>query len=263
MKWYMWCGWGAGMTDIDAGKGPTHRVPYGDGQLPFLWRRDLESNCRRRARICVHPNGLVEVQTPSDVTLVEAKRALLKRAHWVTRHLREIEARRADLLAREYVSGETHFYLGRRHPLKIIPGDRKPEVKLLRGKLCVTTPDTSEATIKRALEEWYREHARALFARRLEAVADRLAWVRKTPPCAIRNMKTQWGSCSPSGTILLNPYLVKTPVRCIDYVILHELCHIKEHNHGVRFYQLLTTAMPDWKRIKGNLDAMSEMYLNI
>ena len=74
-------------------------------------------------------------------------------------------------------------------------------------------------------------------------------------------MKTQWGSCSPSGAILLNPHLIKTPTRCIDYVILHELCHLKEHNHSRAFYRLITHAMPDWERVKADLDRLSELYL--
>jgi predicted metal-dependent hydrolase len=75
-------------------------------------------------------------------------------------------------------------------------------------------------------------------------------------------MKKQWGSCSPRGNILLNPHLVKAPRECIDYVILHELCHLKEHNHSPEFYRLLNQLMPDWKQIKAKLDGMAELLLN-
>ncbi|MCP1728442.1 putative metal-dependent hydrolase [Natronospira proteinivora] len=251
------------MTDIGTRQEPTHSVPYGEGELRFFWRRgDKRPNDGRRARIHVHPDGLVEVETPPDTSLVETKQALLKRARWVTRHLQEIQARRHDALAREYVSGETLFYLGRRHPLKLIQAEGATRVKLLRGQLRVSTPDTSRKAVKAALEQWYREHAKAVFARRLETIAERLPWVSEAPPWTIRAMKTQWGSCSRTGSILLNPHLVKTPIRCIDYVILHELCHLKEHNHSGRFYQLLDIAMPDWREIKDRLDGMSELYLS-
>lgn len=72
----------------------------------------------------------------------------------------------------------------------------------------------------------------------------------------------RWGSCSPSGTIILNLQLVKTPTRCIDYVIIHELCHLKEHNHSRAFYCLMCRAMPHWERLKAELDGLSELYLN-
>lgn len=75
-------------------------------------------------------------------------------------------------------------------------------------------------------------------------------------------MKAQWGSCSPGGSFLLNPHLVKVPAECIDYVILHELCHLEEHNHSQRFYDLLGYAMPRWKAVKHRLDGMSELLLN-
>jgi predicted metal-dependent hydrolase len=70
------------------------------------------------------------------------------------------------------------------------------------------------------------------------------------------------GSCSPKGLLTLNLYLVKAPVQCIDYVILHELCHLAEHNHSARFYQLMTQVMPDWKKTKTQLDGMANRYLN-
>jgi len=74
--------------------------------------------------------------------------------------------------------------------------------------------------------------------------------------------QTQWGSCSPTGQITLNPHLVKAPRNCIDYVLLHELCRIAEHNHSERFYRLLYGVMPQWEKIKERLDSMAYFYLN-
>ena len=75
-------------------------------------------------------------------------------------------------------------------------------------------------------------------------------------------MKTQWGSCSPTGKLTLNPWLVKAPRDCIDYVILHELCHLKEHNHSPRFFKLLDRHMPAWRQRKARLDELAEIILN-
>ena len=251
------------MTDIAPTKKPTHSVVYGDKDLPFLWRQRGELAAQaRKARIHVHPNGLVEVETPEGVPLAEAKQALLKRAGWVCRHLKDIQARRAEVLERQYVSGETVFYLGRRYQLKVVQSGQPAEAKLLGGRLTVMTPDKHPEAIKAALVCWYRVRAHEVFARRLAVVADRLPWVSGLPDWSVRDMKTQWGSCSPSGAILLNPHLVKTPTRCIDYVILHELCHLQEHNHSQRFYKLMGRAMPDWEAVKARLDGLSDLYLN-
>ena len=74
-------------------------------------------------------------------------------------------------------------------------------------------------------------------------------------------MKRYWGSCSPRGSITLNPALIKAPVHCVEYVLLHELCHLSEHNHSPRFYGLLDRHMPGWREAKEELDGLSEMLL--
>lgn len=101
-----------------------------------------------------------------------------------------------------------------------------------------------------------------VFQRRLTHVEERLLWLKERPDWRLLEMKTQRGSCSPRGDVLLNPHLVKAPTECIDYVILHELCHLKEHNHSQRFHDLLRYAMPRWEAVKHRLDGMSEMLLN-
>ena len=251
------------MTDI-ATLESTHSVQYGGRRLAFLWRQRTKRPATgvRKARIHVHPNGLVEVETPPETTLSEAKQALLKRAQWVSRHLREIEARRADILERDYVSGETVFYLGRRYMLKVNECSQPEPVKLLRGKVCIGLASPSKQTVKAALDSWYQNRAKIVFRRRIEAVTGRLSWIKEVPALSVRPMTTQWGSCSPSGRIALNPHLIKTPTRCIDYVLIHELCHLKEHNHSAQFYRLLGRTMPDWEKVKASLDGMSELYLN-
>lgn len=97
---------------------------------------------------------------------------------------------------------------------------------------------------------------------RLEAMLSQTLWVVDKPPLRILTMQTQWGSCSPKGRLTLNPHLVKAPGACIDYVILHELCHIAEHNHSEQFYKLLKQVMPNWESVKERLDRMANLLLN-
>lgn len=93
-------------------------------------------------------------------------------------------------------------------------------------------------------------------------MAGEIIWLGETPPVKLLAMRVQWGSCSPSGVVMLNPNLVKAPSECIDYVILHEVCHLKVHNHSQRYYRLLTELMPDWERRKARLDGLAECLLN-
>ena len=104
---------------------------------------------------------------------------------------------------------------------------------------------------------------RDVFERRLREEASQVAWASgNLPDMKLLAMKKQWESCSQKGRIHLNPQLVKAPRECIDYVILHELCHLKEHNHSPRFYGLLDRNMPDWRERKAKLDGMAELLLN-
>lgn len=146
--------------------------------------------------------------------------------------------------------------------LKVIQApDATQSVKLLRGKIEVSVRQYSPEKVKQLLDEWYKTRAKEVFAKRLDAVLEKALWVESRPEFRVLTMQTQWGSCSPAGRLTLNPHLVKTPNACIDYVILHELCHLAEHNHSKRFYILLGQVMPDWERIKMRLDGLAHRVL--
>ena len=116
--------------------------------------------------------------------------------------------------------------------------------------------------VKILLRDWYREHAAAYFQKRLAALQHNIAWLDSIPAFRLQAMQKQWGSCSPAGVLLLNPHLIKAPARCVDYVLLHEICHLREHNHGKTFYALLESLLPDWQCVKDKLDNMAEILLN-
>ncbi|KAF1077462.1 M48 family metallopeptidase [Halodesulfovibrio sp. MK-HDV] len=242
-----------------------HRIAYGDTeftyQLCFVASKQVDKH--RKILVHVHPNGLVQVDAPEGANLSEINTAVRKRARWVIEHLEAIAKRNKHILPREYVSGETVFYLGRRYVLKVLRNDDKPTVKLKRGQLVVegTGLDTADA-VKKLLKKWYRTRAAEVFKRRLTMVVDKCIWCKQEPEWKLLTMKRQWGSCSPSGTLSLNPHLVKAPTECIDYVLLHELCHLQEHNHSPRFYNLLSRQMPHWQSVKTRLDGMAELILN-
>ena len=138
-----------------------------------------------------------------------------------------------------------------------IDPDSKPQIKMLRGRLEVTVRQRSPEKIRELLHQWYKVRARDVFERRLMALLPKLLWLTEPPTLRLQTMQTQWGSCSTKGTITLNPQLVKAPRDCIDYVILHECCHLVEHNHSERFYRLIGQVMPEWESIKLRLDGLA------
>ena len=217
---------------------------------------------QEKIAIHIHPDGSVQVDAPPHTELTEVKRAVSRRSRWICSHLERIKKQNAFVLPREYISGESHFYLGRRYVLKVKKNKQLQQVRLKQGQLQVSAPVTSSVVVKDLLWGWYRDHANASFARRLVAISDRLSWVKQAPDWKLIQMKKQWGSCTPKGTLNLNPHLVKAPARCIDYVLLHELCHLRFHNHSPQFYRLLSKHMSDWQSAKGQLDGMAELLLN-
>lgn len=92
-------------------------------------------------------------------------------------------------------------------------------------------------------------------------MAGRLPWVRRVPTVAIRQMKSRWGSCSPAGRLTLNPVLIRAPREAVDYVIIHELCHLRHHNHSRAFYTLLGRYVSEWEGIKRRLDDAADTLL--
>ncbi|MCV6603051.1 MAG: M48 family metallopeptidase, partial [Cohaesibacter sp.] len=215
-----------------------------------------------KVRIHVHPNGDVEVETPSDKSLADIKKAIYKRANWISNRLDEALAVRENVLPREYVSGETHFYLGRRYQLKITEtSERHSSVKLKGGLLNIELPIADKSAVKRRLNAWYKERAKSYLGNRVVDVSTTIPWVKRDLNIKFVKMQKQWGSCSPTGVINLNPWLIRAPRDCIDYVIIHEVCHLVEHNHSKHFYDLLDSQLPNWKHTKARLDGMAELIL--
>lgn len=117
-------------------------------------------------------------------------------------------------------------------------------------------------TAKSLVCDWYREKAIHYFRKAIKAEQNILNLLKVNPPkIKIRQMKSRWGSCSKSGTISLNPELMKAPPSCIRYVLIHELCHLKEHSHNASFYDLLNKFLPEWKQEKQKLNLMADYRL--
>jgi len=216
---------------------------------------------RQATRLSIHvePNGEVLVDAPLGVTQASVLAGVKKRVRWISQHVAEAKARRVHLLPRDYVSGESLMYLGRRYRLRVVHDSASPAQARMRGGFIeVTTPQAGPAPVRDVLDAWYRERAREVLHARLAEVASGLRWIRMLPPMRMQFMRSQWGSCSPAGRITMNPWLVKAPRQCIDYVLLHELCHLAHHNHSPRFYRALDRQMPGWRVIKQRLDDMAE-----
>lgn len=235
-------------------------IVYGDDRINF--ERVQRKSDTQQVLIKVYPDCRVQAFAPKNATNDEVLAAVQKRGRWIYKKLCVFREQQADITPRKYISGESHYYLGKQHVLKVIEASNGPQkVRLLRGKLEVVVRNNSPEKVNQLLSDWYRTRANEVFLRRITVLLGKTLWVTEAPLLRVQIMQTQWGSCSPTGRLTLNPHLVKTPIDCIDYVILHELCHIAEHNHSERFYRLMYQVMPEWEKTKGRLDRTASMVL--
>lgn len=232
---------------------PKHHIQYGDTTIEF----DLEYSNRKSLGITVHPDTTVLVKAPENTEYSKIKSKVQKRGRWILKQKDHFESFLPNTPERKYVSGETHLYLGKQYRLKLF--EEEPErVKMVRGYIQVFTKDkTNKERIKGLLTQWYRNHFEKKIKDHLEENLEQFQQYNlEKPEIQIRKMKNRWGSCTPKGKLIINPEIIKAPSRCIDYVIIHELCHLIHPTHSKDFYALQTKMMPDWKKWKFRLDEM-------
>ncbi|MCA0402697.1 MAG: M48 family metallopeptidase [Proteobacteria bacterium] len=236
-------------------------ITFGIDKIPFELRpKSQESN---RITIKVKPDCQVIVFAPPSATHDEIIVAVNKRAKWVYNKLRIFRSQQEYITPRQYISGESYYYLGKKYVLKVIDDSKaKPQVKLVRGQLQIIASRNIEHR-RQLLADWYKQKAFEAFSKRLDQLLLTVPWIKESPSINLRAMRSRWGSCAVNGKITLNTHLIKAPIACIDYVILHELCHHSEHNHSDKFYRLLNQVSPNWKQVKQYLDKAANLYLMI
>ena len=209
---------------------------------------------RKTLGIKVYPDTSVKVFAPIDTDLPIIEQHLKAKRKWIEKQQRSFRSYLPATPARQYIGGESFLYLGKQYMLKIEPSTAE-EVKLYQGRLVVKTLNPEATHIKKLLQQWYIARATILFNKLFEEqfyLFKRFGLEK--PVLQIKKMEKRWGSCTPQQKIILNPELIKAPVACINYVILHELCHLVHHNHSKAFYQLLENFMPDWQKYKQLLE---------
>jgi predicted metal-dependent hydrolase len=213
---------------------------------------------RKTLGVRVDPSGEISVTAPrgTELTVIEDK--LMSKAAWIRRQRDYFLSFQPRTSERRYVSGETHLYLGKRYRLKVhrVTEEAEESVRMNRGYLHLrSAAPLDRDRSHRLLQRWYEVHARRHFPRLLAA---RLPAARSfyAGPVELKMkwLTNRWGSCRRSGTITLNYELIKAPTECIEYIIVHELCHLREFSHGRAFYDLLDREWPAWRTVKERLE---------
>jgi len=229
----------------------VNTVSFGSATIRYT----VERRRRKSLAISVVPSGEVVVYAPVDAEADRVREKVHKKAPWILRQKWYFDGFGSEAPPRRFVSGEAHRYMGRQYRLKVLAGS-DADVKLIAGYLHVHLPDKdSPDAVNKAIAKWYRQRAEMRLPEIVDRCAERLkGFGIERPVLRFNTFAKRWGSYSRQGRMWLNVDLIKAPLPCIEYVITHELCHQKEHNHGGEFFRLLNKVMPDWVKRKERLE---------
>ena len=212
----------------------------------FEFQVEVKRTDRRKSASISLDGNLVKVTVPKSLSDRRIRDLIGKRTPWIKSKLKE-QSLRPSSKPKEYVSGETVPYLGKNYRLKVVEG-KIPSIKMVGGYLVATILNCErnrQDAVKSLLEDWYIRQAK----RRLKEKTDRLSKIVGVNPksVSIKNYKSRWGSCSSNGDLTYNWRIILAPHRIVDYVVVHELCHLLEHNHSPRYWRHVEHHVPDWR----------------
>jgi len=210
------------------------------------------SKKRRKAAIVVRPDLTVEFRAPHGLSREAIRDMVQKKAVWVWEKLDWFEANRLPSQEKRYADGEKYLYMGREYSLKILPAEeiKKPFVSFTGSEITVFIPESvsdelKPALVKKAIWNFYSERAESEVKKFLKFYSEKL---RIDPPAfKVKYQKRRWGSCSADNVLRINFQLIMAPPEQLEYVVVHELCHVKEKNHSARFWNLVGELMPHYQ----------------
>lgn len=219
-------------------------IRLSEGPQEYMLRTSARA---RRVRLVVQPGGALEVVAPHSATLARVEAALREHETWIIRTRARLSAATPPAELEPLTEGRALPCAGRELRLSMRMGapTGRVQARLVDAQLTLTLPREDEALARATLERWYRRHAQTVFAERLAHwnVHYGYTWTR----VVIKEQKTRWGSCSRRGALNFNWRLMLAPLPVLDYVVIHELCHLKEPNHGPRFWALVARTCPDYR----------------
>jgi predicted metal-dependent hydrolase len=236
-------------------------IQYGNRKISFRIER---SNRRKTLGIYVTPKAEVVIRSPQSLRVDEIKELVRGRARWIIEKQESIKAHGRFIPEKEFVSGETFPYLGREYRLKVIRSTSEAEegCKLISGRFFVGINGDLDSrgikkTVKETLMDWYVKRAKEKIPERVELYARQIGeWPKKVE---IKDNKRRWGSCSRNGIVRFNWKIILASVTMLDYVIVHELCHLIHDHHSAEFWQKVQTIIPDCARRRTKLKDHSHL----
>jgi hypothetical protein len=227
-----------------------HIFQYGS----FSYHYFIVRQNRKTISLSVQPSLSIILKCPKDFSQEKIEKFLKKKWSWLEKQIKYFKKFKSNLAKKEYISGESFLYLGRQYKL-LVEKSSENKVILKYGQILLHTTSgvRNKSKNKEILEKWYLDRANIVFNEQYKKVLRNFAY-NFEPKLITRKMNKRWGSFLSDKKIILNPKLIQASKECIDYVISHELCHMKHKDHGARFYNLLKSKVGNWEEVKEKLE---------
>ncbi|MEX0932907.1 MAG: SprT family zinc-dependent metalloprotease [Candidatus Pacearchaeota archaeon] len=200
------------------------------------------------------PQGRIRVAAPKKMNDESIRLFIISKIPWIKKQKAKFERQKRQT-KREFISGESHYFLGNRYRLNVIDTENKPRVEIKKKTHIdlYVKPNMSREQKEKMLESFYRAELKKQIPELIER------WEKnsgvKVNEVIIKKMKTKWGTCNAEDKrIWLNLELAKNPLRCLEYVLLHEMIHFKEKNHTDKFFNLMDSHLPQWPQLRDELN---------
>lgn len=215
-------------------------VQFGRTLIEYDIRR---SSKRRTVAVTIFPAGNIILTAPTGASVERLDRVVHQKARWITSRLRSVRPFAQAAPQKEFVSGDSFLYLGRQYRLRVLAGPE--EVRLDGGRLVVRALEGRGRAhrIRALLVAWYRARAEAWLPARAELWAERMGM--PAPTVLVREQELRWGSCSANGVVRFNWRVIQVPARLVDYVVAHEVLHLRHPGHTKAFWSALGSVLPD------------------
>ena len=226
----------------------TARQPQAEYRDGHGFIAEIIRTSRRTSADIRVEDGAVSVVVPASTSTERIDQLLTAKRRWIKEKI-ALHREQAPPATHRFVSGEAFSYLGRNYRLKVETGNFAP-VKLLNGRLVVTVPEGSQQPhmVRNALVRWYKRQAEQKLT---EKVARFAPMVGVEPAgVGIRSFKSRWGSCTSRGKLEFNWRIMMAPNRMVDYVVVHELCHLIRHDHSPEFWREVARVMPEYEQCR-------------
>ncbi len=207
------------------------------------------------------PAGRVRIAAPLRMDLETIRMYAISKLSWIKRQQAKLRGQKREA-PREYLSRESHYFLGKRYLLKVVETESKPSVSIKHQTMVLQVRPAMDTKQKEMiLQEWYRDQLKALVPKFIAK------WERKmgvqVAEFGIKKMKTKWGTCSiEAGRVWINLELAKKPLECLEYIVVHEMVHLLERNHNSRFVGYIDTFLPNWRHLKDLLNQLPVSHVD-